>query len=352
MPATFGAVALALASAVLTAQAEACSFHNYKPAKTAVDWVLTGRSVVLARPDPNDVFSFRVTRVLKGDARISNPPFLIDSVTRAKLVRNQRDEVLFGVGEDGSWTRIAYVNEDYRRMLDGVLNRAPTWRGQDYHPERLVVFSEYLEHPDPALRRLALLEIDRAPYALLRQLETDISVEYLVRSLRARERYPYRPILALLLGLSGSVEARIVVNDYIDRVADWKWAEHLGPFATALIELEGTAAIARLEPFLSDPDQPLEKLESVVEALAIHHDLGSPSMREAVFDVLSAFASRRPGGTVLIARQFSKRQNWAFGPSLEPLLESGANLSSGNRLIVGAYVAQSRVNRRHPELVR
>ncbi len=329
----------------LVSGADACSFHNYMPSRTAVDWVLTGGAAVLARPGPENGISKTETKVLRGTGQISAPPFLIDSATRRKLLQNPNDAVLFGRNENGSWIRIAYANADYRKALDGVAARAPDWRKEDYHPERFELFSRYLGHPDLELSKLALLEIDRAPYVLLRQLRSDIPVTYLTALLRSRDAYPYRPILALLLGLNRSAEAKILINDYIDRSAGWQWAEHLGPFATALIEQEGVNGVARLEPFLTDPGQPLQKLESVVEALAIHHGVGTPAIRKAVFDVLTAFAGSRPAGSVLIARQFSQRRNWAFGASLEPLLESSENLSSGGKRVLAAYVAQSRVNR-------
>lgn len=345
----FICVAATWAAVFWAASAAACSFHNYVPARTAVDWVLTGQAAVLARPDPENRFSYKVTQVLRGDAGIEAPPFLIDSATRAKLVQNRNDTVLFGMNAAGSWVRIAYVKEDYRTALDEVVAKAREWRDQDYHPERIERFSEYLGHSDPELSKLALLEIDRAPYALLRRLNPEVPVAYLTDLLRSREAYAYRPIVALLLGLHRSAEAQSFIRDFVDRSLDWEWAEHLGPFATALIEQEGVNGIARLEPFLADPGQPLEKLESIVEAMAIHHGVGPPAIREAVFDVLTEFAGSRPGGSVLIARQFSQRRNWAFGASLEPFLETGGNLSSGGKLVVAAYVAQARVNHRQTE---
>lgn len=339
-----GCLALSAASVLPISSAEACSFHNYVPARTAVDWVLTGRAAVLARPDPENGFSYTVTEVLRGKGEIDPPPFLIDSVTRRKLEQNRNDAILFGMRENGSWIRVAYVNDDYRQILQNVVAKAPEWRREDYHPQRFERFSKYLGHADPALSKLALLEIDRAPYALLSRLGSDVPLTYLTEQLRSRDAYAYRPILALLLGLNRSAEAQAVINNYIDRSMDWEWAEHLGPFATALIEQQGEIGIARLEPFLTDHGQPLAKLESVVEALAIHHGVGSPAIRKAVFDVLTAFARSRPGGSVLIARQFSQRQNWAFGASLEPLLQTSGDLSSGGKLVLAAYVAQSRVN--------
>lgn len=345
----FNCVTATWAAVFWAGSAAACSFHNYVPARTAVDWVLTGQAAVLARPDPENRFSYKVTQVLRGDAGIEAPPFLIDSATRAKLVQNRNDTVLFGMNAAGSWVRIAYVKEDYRTALSEVVAKAREWRDQDYHPERIERFSEYLGHPDPELSKLALLEIDRAPYALLRRLNPEVPVAYLTDLLRSREAYAYRPIVALLLGLHRSAEAQSFIRDFVDRSLDWEWAKHLGPFATALIEQEGVNGIARLEPFLTDPGQPLEKLESIVEAMAIHHGVGPPAIREAVFDVLTEFAGSRPGGSVLIARQFSQRRNWAFGASLEPFLETGGNLSSGGKLVVAAYVAQARVNHRQTE---
>lgn len=347
-----GCVAFGSASAAFVTSVEACSFHNFVPARTAVDWLLTGRSAVLARPDPENSFSYTITKVLRGKGQMDPPPFLIDSITRTRLVQNRKDAVLFGMRENGSWVRVAYVNNDYRQALEDVVANATDWRTEDYHPERIERFSKYLGHPAPELSKLALQEIDRAPYALLSQLTSDVPVSYLTGKLRSRDAYAYRPILVLLLGLSRSAEARALIDTYIDRAVDWEWAEHLGPFATALIEQQGAKGIARLDDFLTDPGQPLEKLESIVEALAIHHGVGSTSIREEIFNVLTTFAENRPGGSVLIARQFSQRQNWALGASLEPLLENSGSLSSGGKLVLAAYIAQSRVNHRQAEPVK
>ena len=105
-------MAFGLASVAPVSGAEACSFHNYVPARTAVDWVLTGRAAVLARPDHESGFSYAVTKVLRGKGQIDPPPFLIDSATRTKLIQNRKHAVLFGMRDNGSWVRVAYVNDD------------------------------------------------------------------------------------------------------------------------------------------------------------------------------------------------------------------------------------------------
>ena len=72
-----------------------------------------------------------------------------------------------------------------RQVLEGVVANATDWGMEEYHPARIARFSSYLGHSDPELSKLALLEIDRAPYALLSQLKTDIPVSYLTGQLRS-----------------------------------------------------------------------------------------------------------------------------------------------------------------------
>ena len=120
-------------------------------------------------------------------------------------------------------------------------------------------------------------------------------------------------------------------------------AAHLGPFATALIELDGPSGVALLEEaLLSDPDQPLETLTGPVEAMAIHHGLGEPARARAVTAALTRFVAARPEGAVLVARHFGSRYDWSQAASLSPLLSHPALRGSGGLLPVALYVAQAR----------
>lgn len=344
---TFLAGLLCLWFSAFSGPAQACSFHNYKPEKTLIDRFLTSQTVALARPAPEDPFRYEVTRIYRGKAVEEEIPVLVDSSTRRRLAQNPKDGVLFVHTASGGWQAVAAVDADRRQLLETLLENAADWRADPYHPERFSVLANYQDHGNPGLRRLALQEIDRVPYAMLRTMEVRLSEEDLVGSLTSWADYPYRPINLLLLGLKDSETAAAFVNRQVTLMRDWDTADSLGAAATALIELEGERGVEKLAQFyLADPEQPLAKLESVVEALAIHSSLGVADLQGTIKQALAGFVARRPSGAAMIARQFSTRQDWSIGPYLEAVLRKPGELTPDSKLLVAAYVAQSRAARK------
>ncbi|MEM9630365.1 MAG: hypothetical protein AAGA50_03500 [Pseudomonadota bacterium] len=334
---------LSIWALVYPGAALACSFHNYKPAKTLVDWLLNGETVVLARPDPDDQFSFKISRFFRGQSDGANIPYLVDSTSRRRLADNPEEGVVFARSVAGDWVRVLYLAADHRVLVNTILQNADDWRSEQFHPERFATFADYQDHPNRDLSRLALQEIDRVPYPMLRTLQVRVPEMELLKSLRNWNDYSYRPINFLLLGLTKSSVARSIVNDQIEIMQDLDNSQNLGAVATALIELEHARAIEKLDRlYLSNRSQPLAKLEAIVEAMAIRNSLGSKETRLAILQALKGFVAERPDGAAMIARHFSTRQDWSFGNYLEDLLKMPDTLTPSSRLVVSVYVAQSR----------
>lgn len=343
----FLASLLCLWFSVFSGPAQACSFHNYKPQKTLVDWFLTSWTVALARPDPKDPFRYKVTRIYRGTAVEEEIPVLVDSSTRRRLAQNPQDGVLFAYTPAGGWRAIGAVDGDHHALLDVLVRNAAVWRSEAFSPGRFAVLANYQDHANPGLRRLALQEIDRVPYAMLRTMEVRLSDEDLVRSLRSWADFPYRPINLLLLGLKESETAGTFLNAQVELMRDWETADSLGAAATALVEREGEAGVETLARlYLADPSQAPGKLESVVEALAIHSSLGPEGLQATIQQALAGFVARRPSGAAMIARQFSARGDWSVGPYLEAALKAPGDLTADGRLLVAAYVEQARAARK------
>lgn len=272
-------------------------------------------------------------------------PILVDSATRRRLNINFNHGVLFVLGTNGAWLRLAYIDDDYRRLLDTVLAKMPSWHGVEHHRERFALFASLLNHSNAALRRLALQEMDRVPYAMLRAAKVRLSPRDLVASLNRRSDRDYWSINFLLLGLTRSNDARADLHDRVERMKPLQIAEGLGAAATALIELEGLGGVYKLERlFLLDPDQSMSKVEAVVEAMAIHSSVGTIEVRQEIEEALVGFVTSRPNGVEAIARQFSARRDWSFGPRIEKVLEAPGPLSASSRLFASVYVAQAKVN--------
>ena len=321
-----------------------CAFHTYKPERTAVDWLIEARHLVLARPDPTNEFAYRVSRVIRSGTAIDKIPFLVSSQLRRRLAANPEDAVLFAAGDDAQWRQVAYVDPDFRRIMQAVENNAERWR-TGYHPARVQMFAALQDHPNPALRDLSIRELDRAPYALLRRIDVRISPESLLEKLWTREGYPYQSIRVLFLGLTKSNKARSEIRAFIDRVANWDEARNLGAFATALIELDGSGGVARLEDsFLAQPSQPLQKIEQVIEALAIHNGVGALKMRKAIAAALERLVQARPGTAALVARQFAARNDWSQASWLKTRTQLDNIQGLADRLAVESYLARAKTS--------
>jgi hypothetical protein len=332
-----------IAAPGLAGSAAACAFHYTKPEKTAVDWVIETDHLVVARSDPANEFAYQVVETLRDGGRPVEISQMVDTGTRRMLAAHPGDSVLFAYDAgQGRFRSLAYLTPAYRSVIDAVQSARDTW-GTGDDAARFRMFAALQDHPEPALRALALQEIDKAPYGLLRGMALTIPTDRLLADLWTVEGYPYQSIRILLLGLTDDPAARAEIHAFIDRTAPWDWANNLGAFATALVEMDGAEGVARLnEVVLSDPAQPLDKLEQVVEALAIHNGVGPDQTRAAIGQALDQLVQVRPEAAPLVARQFSSRNDWSRASGLETLVQQRRLANAADLLTVAVYVAQAR----------
>lgn len=327
----------------LAGAAVACAFHLSAPEKSAVDWVLETDHLVIARNTPDTPFVFSVTETLRDGGREVEIAQLVDSNLRRRFTANPDEGMLFAYDSaTGTWRSLAYLTRDFRAIVDRVLANMDSWE-PGYAPERFEMFAPLQNDPDAGLRQLAILEIDKAPYTMLREIELSIPVSNLLEDLWTPRGYPYQSIRVLLLGLSGEDAAREEIHAFIDRVATWDWANNLGAFATALVEIDGVNGVTRLEQaFFATPNQPLDKLEQVVEALAIHSGVGMAEVKTEIDAALARLIRARPETAPLVARQFGTRNDWSHAHQLETLVRAKEFSSSADLLTVAVYVAQAK----------
>jgi hypothetical protein len=339
-------VTAAVCAAVLglsaAAPSSACSFHIAKVEKTAADWLVSAEHLVLARPNPENPLQYKAITALRGGDGTGPLPFLVASGSRRLLAGNPEDSVLFAAGENGNWVLVAYADAAFRPVMRQILAESEHWGG-GYSEDRFRMFEALQDHPNARIRTLALREIDKAPYAMLRGIDLRLAPDDILDDLWTLEGYAYQPVRILLLGISGSDEARDEVYSFLDRVQDWAWAENLGAYATALIELDGGDGLRRLEDmFLSSDDQPLDKMEQIVAALAEQHASGNPEHADQISGTLRRYAAARPAAIPAIARQFSARSDWSQTGLMELVLSQRGEFSSQDLLSVAVYLAQAR----------
>ncbi len=332
------------ACAVLAGSAGACGFHMYAPEKTVIDWLVEGDHVVVARNAPGNPFAYVPVETLVDNGEPVAIGALVDSATRRRLALNPEDGVLF-VHEPstGRWERLAYLTPDYRDLVETVLSRRAGWTGP-YDPDRFALFEGLQTHPSPAMRTLALREIDQAPYEMLRDIDLRIPVDDLLAGVRDPNGFALRPIRVLLLGLSDDPKARSALRTAIDSMGRVDTGSFiLGAYATALIEIDGAAGIARLEDaVLNNPLLGIDTLEQVVSALAIHGGSGSPDLQGEIQKTLVRLMDARPVAAAAIARQYFTREDWSQADILEPVLRSGRLADAAVVMPVAMYLAQAR----------
>ena len=321
--------------------AVSCAFDMVKPEQTTIDWIVGSETLVLARPSDENPFVFNVTQILAGDDE--GPPIdqLVDSASRRTLAAHPTDAVLFAHSIDNGWRRVAYVDEGFHGILRTALDHRHAW--QDSMPQSRLKFITALQDSSvPAHKYVVIGELDKVPYSVLRTLDIRVSDKDLLRDLWSRTGYPYQATRALLLGLSGTHAARAEIHDYINRVTDWDWANNLGAFAAAYIELEGAAGVEHLATsMLLDANQPIDKIEQIVMAMSVHHGIGDQRLKTSIQDSIDTLITQRPSAGVVVARQFSLRSDWSQFTVLEPLVTK-RSVGLSDLLTISVYVARAR----------
>jgi len=334
------AVALAaiLAAILAVGSAQACGFHGYTPQPSLVDRLLASDQVVLARASALNPFRYEAVAVLAGGRGAVDIPDLVDTATRRRLAREPAAVLFARTGAYSRWQRLAYVDAAFHPILAQILSRLPAWDGGDAD-DRLTFFAGLLPHPDPAIHRLALKELDKADYGPLRRLELAVPAARVAARLDRVAEADLKPIRVLLLGLTEDpslvpyFKARVRANAGAGSAV-------LGAYATALIETEGAQAVGWItHDILTDAAVPLDSKELLVEAMAIHAAAGAPATAAAVAAAMQEALRQDASLAPAVARQFGQRADWSLEVPLSDLLRRRALSSPSDILVVTHYVA-------------
>lgn len=283
----------------------ACAFHGYTPDPTIIDVLFGTEQAVLAHLSPSG--RYETAEVLLGPT----PPGLPVSVAPAFLAqlkaRPGARALLARDGAYGPWMELAVMDERFRATIDLAMEHRHAW-GIGVSLQRLQHFADRINDPHPDIHRLALRELDRAPYHVLTSIKLP-RINGLRTALETRDT-ALTPIRVLLAGLSGdrghaeflSAELETAVRNDVP---------YLGAYATALIALNGTEGVRTvLDHYLMDRALTLETRTRLLEALAIQHRLVPPETRRAIMQGVSGVLRQEPALAEAAARQFGVRRNW------------------------------------------
>ena len=262
----------------------ACQICFPYPKKSAADYLIEGKAVVLAREDPQRPFHYRPVRVLKGDPGTEEIDLFINSVTRRTLAAFPRHSmVLVSTDEDGqsAWMSAGMANSDFGPLVHKILASAPAWEKEPN--ERAAFFSKHLGHPDPQISHLAHLEVARAPYSMIRTLGGVLSRDQIHAYLKNIRYMDWHALYILLLAQSEDARDREFISEAFRSAARFGSTGQLAAWATAFIELEGAAAIEAIETeYFRNTRHSAKELQEIIKALSVHGTNGSPALRDRI----------------------------------------------------------------------
>lgn len=297
-------LAMALSGALsvsATQQALACAFHGYIPNSTLVDLLLETEQVIVARPSAPRSAKYSPVETLMGP-NVTNIPIRVAPDMQARHFRNPEGTVLLmRDGSYGPWMEMAFLENGYREIIDHVMRHQSAWLLGRYEG-RLRLFSQHLNDPNPDIRRLALREMDRAPYVALKRARIP-DIQNLKQELETGQP-DLMPIRILLAGLSKDRTYTPVLNDRLD-VAVRRDTPYLSAYATALIELNGKSAVEDLtNRYLRTVQTPSDAQERLLQALALQYKSTRGATRRAITREVASLVREQPAYAEMVARQF------------------------------------------------
>lgn len=324
--------------------ARACPVCIDQPERTVADHALEDWIVVLARQDDNDPSRFAPVEILRGDAEdiadVPEIPFLVDDATQRTLARNPELSVLLTYGPPGDYTGLAPgsglwyrhvgITPERRDTLDAILDEGALWDwGMTTDPARFGFFAARIADPDPVIRRMALTEVSRAPYRLIREIPQIPPAEDLLERVSLVTVPPVAPITILLLGLSDAPAAEAAIRRSFDSAltqggvyaAAWIVAgiESDGP--SALERSDGPTALARaLERLHGEPALSREERLNMLTALTVTGS-ARPELRPAIVPVLVETVRRFPDHAGDLAYSFYAWRDWSIVPLYSSMLD-------------------------------
>jgi len=281
--------------------AHACAFHGYTPSATLVDLLLDTEQVVIAKLAPSNAEKLVPVETLLGPT-VSEITIAPSALVSSSLRQGSVDSVLLARdGAYGPWREITLLDDPVRTLVKQIIARQSTWQ-LGGNTDRAQMFARLVNDPNPNIRRLALQELDRAPYRVLKG--ADIPT---VRDLAAEidvQDSSLRPIRILLAGLSGDQAFVPHVETGLDQAVRYDVA-YTGAYATALIELTGTDGVSLIrDRYLVDTSLPDVTRDRLIQALAIQYGSSDSNTRQFITQEVAALSRNVPGFREAAALQF------------------------------------------------
>ena len=309
----------------------ACAVCIERPETTLADRLIGAEAVLLMREDPDSRLRYKAITTLKGETDAA-PPFLVDSATRARLAAKPHEAVL-ALHEAAGWSLAGYATLARIETTQAILERTEDWKASP--AARLAFFEGHLSHAELDLRLLALDEVARAPYRLVRKMRAPLDGETILKALADPQLGDYAPVYILMLGLSPRETDRAAIRAAAVRPS----GAALAAWATALIEADGAEGVARLvRAWVERAGRDKDDLAQVVSAFEIHASDGDPDLGPALAPPLHALAASRPDLAGPVVRALIALDDFTVAPLFAKHLDRDGALSEADTLMATAYV--------------
>lgn len=346
LPASYLATVLMLACLVLLmAPARACMVCIPFPEQTATDRLLHAEVVVLARENEHKPFSYLARQVLKGDLKDPAIDLFIDSVTRRRLAADPDLSVVLAFNRElGSWRSLGHATAGYRALVQEILAREPTWLRPGGAQRRAEFFTAYLAHADSNVSELAYLEVGQASYRTIRQADPLVSAGQVHRFLDNPQYIEWHALYILLLGVDATPAEKDRIRATMARAARFEYMQNLSAWATALIEIDGAAAIEQLEAdYLGRPGRDPDTVLEIVKALSVHGADGRPVLRHRIAKSYRSLIDTYPTLAGWAVRDLTAWSDWRFAEILIELRNSEMQMDSATAYAIDYYIGRSQL---------
>jgi hypothetical protein len=299
---------LRLSAACLLLCGSATSLHACQacipyPPNTAADELIEADTVVFAREDPDHPFSYAALETLKGETT-TRPIDLFLPSTGRRILAADEDRVAVLVGNaDGTWRSLGIADDEYQQVVRRIVLFSAEWNGVEGQERRLRFFLELFGHENSSIHRLAYLELGRAPYGTIKRFSQAVDPEHVRRVLENPRYIEWRPLAILLLANAGDAEDRESIRSSFRSAEQFSLTRNLAALATAVIELEGEAAVQFIDDrYLNNAQRTREELIEVCRALSVHGTDGHTHLRDRIVECYRNLLEARPDMAATVVR--------------------------------------------------
>jgi len=289
----------ALLSLGPTQGALACAFHGYTPNPTLVDLLLATEQAVVARTTSRGTYEI-VNALLGPD--LGTIPVSASANFRSQLNKDTTSTALLvRDGAYGPWIEVTVLDARFRTIIETVVQNQSAWQlGRD--AGRIKLFASLVNDPNPNIQRLAFQELDRLPYATLKDVRVP-PIHRLLEDIEAGET-DQRPIRILLAGLSNDRSFGPVLASALHRAVRQD-KSYLGAYVTALIELQGRPAVeAIIAHYLATGATAQSVQEKMLNALALQYKTARGGIRRTIAREVANLVRDNPEMAAPVIAQF------------------------------------------------